>query len=194
MAEKSESADSLLKSLGKVDVEKSLPPVDKWHPDRIYKIDIRIAHDGSWYHEGDRIKRPQLVKLFSSILRKDPDNKTYLVTPAEQAEIEVEDAHFQMLDFDCVGEGKDQKLVFVNNVGDRTVVDSEHEIFMQLSPVTGEQNPYLNVRHGLTGRIVRAAYYRLVDIAVEKTIEGKSWFGVWSSGVFFKLGTVEAEG
>lgn len=191
MIDKSNSTESLLSSLSQVDTGKSLPPVDKWHPDRIYKIDIRIAHDGSWYHEGDRIKRPQLVKLFASILRKDPDKKTYLVTPVEQAEIDVEDAHFQMLDFDCVGEGESQQLVFVNNVGDRTVADSEHEIFMQVSPVTGEQNPYLEVRHGLTGRIVRAAYYRLVDIAIEKNIEGEDWFGVWSSGTFFKLGRVD---
>ncbi|MBL4583150.1 MAG: DUF1285 domain-containing protein, partial [Pseudomonadales bacterium] len=172
MTDKTIKTNTLLKSLSAADTEKSLPPVDKWHPDRVYKIDIRIAHDGSWYHEGDRIKRQQLVKLFSSILRKDADNKTYLVTPVEQAEIEVEDAHFQLLDFDCVGEGEDQQLVFVNNVGDHTIAGVEHEIFMKLSPVTAEQNPYLNIRHGLTGRIVRAAYYRLVDIAVEKNVDG----------------------
>lgn len=190
MVEKMIDPNAILKSLGQIDTEKSLPPVDKWHPERIYKIDIRIARDGTWYHEGERIKRPQLVKLFSSILRKDPDHKTYLVTPAEQAEIEVEDAHFQMVDFDCVGEGEGQQLIFTNNVGDRTIVDSEHAIFQKASNESDGENPYVEVRHGLIGRIVRAAYYRLVDIAVEKEVDGASWFGVWSSGVFFKLGPV----
>ena len=193
MVEKTIDPNSLLKSLPHIDTEKSLPPVEKWHPERVYKIDIRIARDGSWFHEGDRIKRQQLVKLFSSILRKDPDGKTYLVTPAEQAEIEVEDAHFQMIDFDQIGEGESQQLVFTNSVGDKTVADSEHAIFQKTNVESGEENPYIEVRHGLTGRVVRAAYYRLVDIAVEKEIDGENWFGVWSSGVFFKLGPVASD-
>ncbi|MBV1914818.1 MAG: DUF1285 domain-containing protein [Pseudomonadales bacterium] len=192
MVEKSIDSNSLLKSLDAIDTEKSLPPVDKWHPERIYKIDIRIARDGTWYHEGDRIKRQQLVKLFSSILRKDADGKTYLVTPAEQAEIEVEDAHFQMIDFDCIGEGENQQLIFTNNVGDRTIADNEHAIFQKGSPSNDDENPYVEIRHGLTGRIVRAAYYRLIDIAVENEVDGVDWFGVWSCGVFFKLGRVDA--
>ncbi len=99
---------------------RKLPPVEKWHPAHCGDIDIRIARDGTWFHEGSPIGRHELVRLFSTILRKDPDG-FHLVTPGEKMRIVVEDAPFLAVLLRVEGEGEGQKLIFTTNVGDETV-------------------------------------------------------------------------
>lgn len=166
---------------------RGLPPVDKWHPAHCGDIDIRIARDGVWFHQGRPIGRKELVRLFSTILRKDPDGYV-LVTPAEKMRIVVEDAPFVAVLLDVKGSGREQKLVFTTNVGDETEAGVENPIRVVSDSATGEPAPYVHVRKGLEARIARAAFYQLAELAVPGEGEHVGWLGVWSNGVFFRLG------
>ncbi len=104
-----------------------LPPVERWHPDHCGPSDMRIARDGTWYHQGTPITRPAMVRLFSTILRRDPE-RFVLVTPVECVGIQVEDAPFLAVDVECRGSGREQTLDLVTNVGDRVAVDAEHPL------------------------------------------------------------------
>jgi uncharacterized protein len=161
-----------------------LPPVETWHPAYCGAIDIRIARDGTWFHEGTPFARRELVRLFSTILRKDPDG-FHLVTPGEKLRIVVEDAPFLAVLLRAEGEGRDQRLIFTTNVGDETVAGADNPIRVETNADTGEPAPYVHVRRGLEARIGRAAFYQLADMAVPG--EG-GMLGVWSDGVFFALG------
>jgi hypothetical protein len=165
-----------------------LPPVEKWNPAHCGDIDIRIARDGTWFHEGTPIGRRELVRLFSTILRKDADGY-HLVTPAEKMRIRVEDAPFQAVLLAREGEGRDQRLIFTTNVGDETIAGADNPIRVETNPATGEPAPYVHVRRGLEARIARAVFYQLADMAVagEGGFDGK--LGVWSEGRFFALGS-----
>ena len=165
-----------------------LPPVEDWHPAHCGEIDIRIAADGTWFHEGSPIGRKELVRLFSTLLRKDSDG-FHLVTPAEKMRIAVEDAPFMAVLLKAVGEGKDQHLVFTTNVGDETVAGSENPIRVETDPVTHEPAPYVHVRRGLEAKISRAVFYQLADLGVPSAAD-RHVLGVWSEGVFFPLGRV----
>jgi hypothetical protein len=162
--------------------DKGRPPVDKWNPAHRGEIGMEILADGTWKHEGTRITRESLVKLFASILRKDEDGVTYLVTPVEKIIVKVEDAPFVAIRADRVGEGKDQTIVFTTNVGDLVTAGPDHPI--RVEQRGQEPRPYLHVRGRLEARILRAPFYELVDWAESK--EGK--LGVWSRGVWFELG------
>ncbi len=166
---------------------RKLPPVEKWHPAHCGDIDIRIARDGTWYHQGSPIGRKELVRLFSTILRKDPDG-FHLVTPVEKMRIVVEDAPFLAVLMDVEGEGKDQKLVLTTNVGDETVAGPLNPIRVETDPATGEPAPYVHVRKGLEARIARSVFYQLADLAVPGEGEHAGLLGVWSCGRFFPLG------
>jgi hypothetical protein len=166
---------------------RALPPVEKWHPAHCGEIDIRIARDGSWFHQGSPIGRKELVRLFSTILRKDPDGFV-LVTPGEKMRIVVEDAPFTAVLLDVEGAGHEQKLIFTTNVGDQTVAGSANPIRVETDPTTGEPAPYVHVRNGLEARIARAAFYQLADLAVPGEGEHAGLLGVWSGDVFFALG------
>ncbi|MGH3420227.1 MAG: DUF1285 domain-containing protein, partial [Streptosporangiaceae bacterium] len=146
--------------------------------------DIRIARDGSWYHQGSSIGRKDLVRLFSTILRRDPDGYV-LVTPAEKMRIVVEDVPFLAVLMDVEGAGAAQRLTFTTNVGDTTVAGSDNPIRVETDPVTDEPAPYVHVRKGLEARISRAVFYQLADLAV---MGDAGLLGVWSGGVFFPLG------
>lgn len=163
---------------------RGLPPVERWNPAHCGDIDIRIARDGTWFHQGTPIGRKELVRLFSTILRKDPDG-FHLVTPVEKMRITVEDAPFLAVLLDVQGQGRDQRLVFTTNVGDDTVAGTDNPIRVAVDPGTQEPRPYVHVRRGLEARIARAVFYQMVDLAVPG--EG-GVLGVWSSGVFFPLG------
>ncbi|MEM7739521.1 MAG: DUF1285 domain-containing protein [Pseudomonadota bacterium] len=132
--------------------------VETWHPTHCGSMDLVIKDDGSWWHEGTPMTRPQLVRLFSRILRRDADGYV-LVTPAEKVTIQVEDAPFVAVDFDR----RDNGLVFVTNVGDHVLLSKEHPIELRRSGTLGHDAPYLHVRGGLDARLSRAAYYRLID-------------------------------
>jgi hypothetical protein len=165
---------------------KGLPPVHLWNPPFCGDLDIRIARDGTWFYLGTPIGRFELVKLFSSILRKD-DDKYFLVTPVEKVGITVDDAPFVATDFDVQGSGQDQILTFSTHVGDSAVASAENPIRVVRDPETGEPSPYVLIRANLEALIDRKSFYRLVDCGAHHDVDGQSWFGVWSSGQFFPI-------
>ncbi len=159
----------------------------KWHPEHCGDIDIRIARDGTWFHNGSPIGRRELVRLFSTILRKDADGY-HLVTPAEKMRITVEDAPFLAVLLRGEGEGTGQRLIFTTNVGDETVAGPDNPIRVETDPDTEEPAPYVHVRRGLEAKIARAVFYQLADLAAPGEGAHKGLLGVWSGGVFFPLG------
>lgn len=177
------AAEALAKTVETVS-SKAPPPVHLWTPDYSGEIDIRIDRDGTWFHDGSPIKREGLVRLFSSILRKE-DARFFLVTPVEKWGITVEDAPFVATDMDVEGEGRQQCLRFTTRVGDAVIAGPEHPI--RLDHSDGAPAPYVEIRAGLEARIDRKSFYRLIDQGVAEDHEGASWFGVWSDGQFFPL-------
>ena len=159
-----------------------LPPVHLWNPPHCGHIDMRIARDGTWFYLGTPIGRAELVRLFSTILRKDGDDYV-LVTPVEKVGITVDDAPFVAVDFNKRGDG----LAFETNVGDRMIAGPEHPIRVERDPDTGEPSPYVLVRANLEALIDRKSFYRLVDLGERAEHEGEQWFGVRSQGVFFPI-------
>jgi hypothetical protein len=168
--------------------KRGLPPVHLWNPTHCGEIDIRIRKDGLWFHEGSPIGREALVRLFSTVLRKDPDG-FHLVTPVEKMKITVEDAPFLAVRVDRVGEA----LIFLTNVGDEVEAGPEHALRVETDPETGEPAPYLHVRRGLEARLRRPVFYELVEMAEERdTPEGRQ-LAVCSNGVWFPLGFPAAD-
>ncbi|KIQ68407.1 DUF1285 domain-containing protein [Wenxinia marina] len=158
------------------------PPVHLWDPPFCGDLDMRIARDGTWCYLGTPIGREGLVRLFSSIIRKDGDDY-FLVTPVEKVGIQVEDAPFVAVDFEPVPDG----LQFMTNVGDRVVAGPDHPIRVVRDAATGEPSPYVLVRHNLEALIDRKSFYRLVDLGEVRPHDGADWFGVVSGGVFFPI-------
>ena len=163
-------------------------PVERWHPDHCGEIDIVIKSDGSWWHEGSRITRSGLVKLFASVLRKDEDGLTYLVTPVEKLTITVECAHFIAVRLDAKGEGQDQRLFFTTNLDDMIEVSEETPLRIETDEVTGEPDPYVGVWGRLEASLSRPVFYELVDLAVERDTPEGPQLGVWAAGHFYPLG------
>lgn len=166
--------------------QKGTPPVHLWNPPFCGDLDMRIARDGTWFYLGTPIGRPELVKLFSSILRKDGDSY-FLVTPVEKVGITVDDAPFVAVDFEGNGAGKEQVLTFTTQVGDAVCASSDHPIRVVRDPETGEPSPYIHIRANLEALIDRKSFYRLVDLGAHSECAGTQWFGVWSSGTFFPI-------
>jgi len=163
-----------------------LPPVDKWNPPYCGALDMRIARDGTWFYLGTPIGRPELVRLFSTILKREGDDY-FLVTPVEKVGITVDDAPFVAVDFEAEGEGEAQRLRFVTNLGDETVAGPDNPIRVARDPETGEPAPYVHVRRGLEALIDRKSFYRLVELGETRDHEGEEWFGLVSSGRFFPV-------
>ncbi len=161
---------------------RGLPPVHLWNPPFCGDLDIRIARDGSWYYLGSPIGRPALVKLFSSILKKE-DGKYFLVTPVEKVGITVDDAPFVAVDVEAEGDGSEQVLRFTTHVGDEATAGPDHPIRVERDPESGEPAPYVLIRANLEALIDRKSFYRLVDLGRHHD----GWFGVWSSGRFFPV-------
>jgi hypothetical protein len=182
------SLEQVLKAIAPEGVEGKLPPVHLWNPEHCGDIQMEIRRDGSWWHEGTRIGRERLVKLFSRILRKDPDGEIYLVTPYEKVIVHVEDAPFLAVRVDRVGEpGPDQVLVFKTNLDDVTMAGPDAPLRVETDPETLEPAPYVLVRGGLEAKLTRPVFYELANIAVaHEGSVGK--LGVWSNGVFYELG------
>lgn len=165
-----------------------LPPVHLWNPANCGDIGMEIRADGSWWHEGTRITRERLVKLFSRILRKDEDGVTYLVTPYEKVIVHIEDAPFLAVRVDRSGTpGPGQSLTFRTNLDYHTTAGPDAPIRVETDAVTGEPAPYVLVRGRLEAKITRAAFYDMVELAVPAP-DGTPRLGVWSQGVFFPLG------
>jgi hypothetical protein len=162
------------------------PPVHLWNPPNVGEIDIVIRKDGGWVHEGGVIGREALVRLFSTILRKDPDG-VYLVTPHEKLRITVEDAPFVAVRVDRVGDA----LRFTTNVGDEVEAGPEHPIRVATDS-HGEPRPYVHVRGGLEALIARPVFYELVEMAEERSTPDGVELGLQSNGAWFPLGLAEA--
>lgn len=170
-----------LKSQAGSGADRALPPVDKWNPTHCGEAGFEILADGTWKHEGTRITREPLVRLFASILRKDNDGHTYLVTPIEKIRVHVEDAPFVAIRADKHGEGEAQTIVFTTNTGDIVTAGPANPIRVEYR--NGEPRPYVLVRGRLEARILRAPFYELVEWAGVR--EGK--LGVSSAGNWFEL-------
>jgi hypothetical protein len=170
---------------------KPLPPVHLWNPDFCGDIDMRIARDGTWFYMGSPIGRKPMVRLFSTILRRDEDGKYYLVTPVEKVGIQVDDAPFVAVEMMVEGAGASQVITFRTNVDDRVVAGKDHPLHVNIDPATAEPSPYVLVRGRLQALIARAVFYDLVALADERVIDGKRILGVQSSGAYFPLGSPE---
>ncbi|HTN30243.1 MAG TPA: DUF1285 domain-containing protein [Pseudomonas sp.] len=166
---------------------KNLPPVHLWNPPFCGDIDMRIARDGTWFYLGTPIGRKPMVKLFSSVLRKDGEDY-FLVTPVEKVGIRVDDAPFVAVTLEVEGDGERQRLRFFTQVDDEVVAGPDHALRVEQDPVSGEPSPYLHVRTNLEALIHRNVFYQLVELAVEREVDGQPWLGVWSEGVFFPIG------
>src|SRR5437868_13834550 len=164
-----------LADLQKLIEERRLPPVDQWNPDRCGHSGMRIARDGTWYHEGSPIRRPAMVRLFSTVLRREPDGRHVLVTPAEKLDIEVESTAFRAIEMSREGEGRNQRIAFRLDSGDAVILGPDHPLQLVETP-TGPSLRLL-VRHGLEAELTRALYYELVELALAA---GDIPPGVWS--------------
>jgi hypothetical protein len=167
-----------------------LPPVEQWDPPFCGDIDMKIEADGTWYYQKTPIGRPALVKLFSSILRREGD-KYVLVTPVEKVGLTVVDAPFLAVEL-RVDSAAQQVLAFRTNVDDWVVAGPGHALKFVPEPSTGGLKPYLHVRRDLWAKVTRALFYDLVDLGEERDIEGKRMFGVASSGEFFVMAEASA--
>ncbi len=168
---------------------KGLPPVHLWNPPFCGDLDIRIASDGTWFYMGTPIGRPALVRLFSTILKRE-GNKHFLVTPVEKVGIRVDDAPFLAVEMQKEGEGKSRVLHFRTNVDDWVRCDASHRLRFEEAADSG-LTPYLHVRADLWAKVTRALYYDLVDMGEERVVDGQPMFGVESAGVFFPMADAE---
>jgi hypothetical protein len=173
-----------LADLQKMMGERRLPPVEQWNPDRCGHSGMRIARDGTWYHDGAPIRRPAMVRLFSTVLRREPDGRHVLVTPAEKLDIDVEWTAFRAVGLHTEGEGYRRRIGFQLDSGDAVILDSDHPL--RIVDTDSGSSPRLLVRHGLEAELTRAVYYELAEVAIA---EDEDPPGVWSSGTFFPLAT-----
>jgi uncharacterized protein len=162
--------------------DKRLPPVEQWNPPHCGHSEMRIVRDGTWFHQNAPIVRPNMVRLFASILRREADGGYVLVTPAEKLDIDVEDAPFIAVELKSDGEGSGRTLAFRLNVGDMIMAGPDHPIRFVDRP--DGPHPYLMVRGGMEALIARAVYYELAHLALD---EGADPPGLWSNGAFFPM-------
>lgn len=170
---------------------KGLPPVERWNPSFCGDLDIEIRSDGTWFYMGTPIGRMPLVQLFSSVLRKDDDGETYLVTPVEKIRIRVEDAHFIAVEVDTRMVADEQVLTFRTNVGDVVEAGPDNPIRFVEDKETGGLKPYLLVRGRLEALVGRSVMYELAELGEEMDVDGKLMFGVRSNGALFPMMPVD---
>jgi uncharacterized protein len=171
-----------ISDLQKLIDERRLPPVERWNPEHCGHSDMRIARDGTWYHQGSPINRPAMVRLFSTVLRREPDGRHMLVTPVEKLEIDVEATAFRATEMQTEGAGRDRNVAFRLDSGDAIVAGSSNPI--RIVETADGPSPRVEVRHGLEAELSRGIYYELAELALE---EGNDPPGIWSSGSFFPL-------
>jgi hypothetical protein len=168
---------------------KGLPPVHLWNPPFCGDIDMRIAADGTWFYMGTPIGRPALVRLFSTILKRE-GGKHFLVTPVEKVGIRVDDAPFMAVEMRKETDSRGRVLRFRSNVDDWVDCDSDHRLRFEAA-ADGGLTPYLHVRADLWAKVTRALYYDLVDMGEERVVDGRPMFGVASAGEFFAMADAE---
>lgn len=176
-----------LDELARAIAERRLPPVDQWNPGHCGHSDMRIARDGTWYHAGTPIGRPALVRLFASILRREPDGHFVLVTPAERLDIDVEDAPFLAIEARSEGEGPYRRLAFRLNTDDLVLAGPDNPLRIETA-ADGTPRPYLHVRgprdRPIEALVNRPVFYQLADLALSEQVPGQP-LGLWSAGAFF---------
>lgn len=169
-----------LAEIARLAAEQKLPPVEKWNPTHCGASDMRIARDGTWFYQGSPIGRMEMVRLFSTVLRREADGSFVLVTPVEKLDIEVEDAPFVAVEMKADGDGADSRLAFRLNTGDLVTAGPDHPL--RFAEGEDGPRPYLHVRGGLEALVARSVYYELA----ERAIAGENGtLGVWSDGAFF---------
>jgi uncharacterized protein len=168
---------------------KGLPPVHLWNPPFCGDLDMRIAGDGTWFYMGTPIGRPALVRLFSTILKRE-DGKHFLVTPVEKVGIRVDDAPFLAVEMLEESDERGRLLRFRTNVDDWVDCDAGHRMRFEAA-ADGGLTPYLHVRADLWAKVTRAVYYDLVDMGEERVVDGRAMFGVASAGEFFAMADAE---
>jgi hypothetical protein len=166
---------------------KGAAPVDRWNPPFCGDLDMEIKPDGTWFYMGTPIGRAALVRLFSTVLRKDEDGRTYLVTPVEKVGIRVADAPFVAVELDVSGEGDSQVLTFRTNVGDVVEAGPEHLLRFVDEAGTDGLKPYLHVRGRLEALVARPVMYELVNAGEEIEVDGRAMFAVRSKGAVFPI-------
>ena len=169
------------------DGSRGLPPVDKWNPPFCGDIDMEIRADGTWFYMGTPIGRAPLVRLFSTVLRKDGDGKTYLVTPVEKVSIRIVDAPFVAVEMVRETGEAGPVLTFRTNVGDVVSASAEHPIRFEIEAATGGLKPYVHIRGRLEALFSRALMYELVALGEEILVDDELWFAVRSGGQIFKI-------
>ncbi len=171
-----------LAEIARLAEEKRLPPVEKWNPGHCGHSGMRIAREGTWFHEGSPIGRPAMVRLFSTIIRREQDGRFALVTPVEKLDIDVDDAPFVAFELKSEGEGRSRALAFRLNTGDVVLAGPDHRL--RFEEKEDGPHPYLHVRGGLEALIARPLYYELAEIALSEDAVPP---GLWGGGVFFPL-------
>jgi uncharacterized protein len=161
---------------------RKLPPVESWNPAHCGPSGMRIARDGTWHHEGSPIGRAAMVRLFATILRREPDGSYVLVTPVEKLDIDVESTAFRAIDMRNEGEGVQRRIAFGLDSGDAVILGPDHPLTIIATP--GGPSPRIAVRHGLDAELSRTLYYELADIALAEDHDPP---GIWSMGEFFPL-------
>lgn len=155
-------------------------PVDRWNPDHCGDSEMRILRDGTWLHQGSAINRPAMVRLFSTVLRREPDGSHVLVTPVEKLSIEVERTAFRAIAMTMEGAGEKRRIAFELDSGDAVIAGPDHAI--RVLEEDDGPSPRVHVRHGLEAEIARPLYYDLAEIALSEDSTG-----IWSGGTFFSL-------
>lgn len=161
--------------------ERRLPPVGDWNPERCGHSGMRIARDGTWYHDGAPIRRAAMVRVFSTILRREPDGGHVLVTPVEKLDIDVDSTAFRAVEMRHEGVGRARRVAFLLDSGDAIILGSNHPLTVVQTALG--PSPRLLVRHGLEAELTRSVYYELAEIALEET----GTPGIWGDGAFFPL-------
>ena len=162
--------------------ERRHPPVDKWDPPYCGTSGMRIARDGTWFHNGEPIRRPAMVRLFSTILRRERDGSHVLVTPVEKLGIEVDSTAFRAVEMQSEGSGPGRRIALALDNGDALILGRDHPLTMV--EAKDGLSPRIAVRNGLEAELSRPVYYELAEAALD---EGNDPPGLWSGGCFFPL-------
>lgn len=165
-----------------------LPPLEQWHPELSGDMDLRVSRDGQWIYKGEPLAREAIVRLFSTILRLEDDGEFYLVTPVEKWRIQVEDAPLLAHSLTLEAEGAEQVIKLTTNVGEVLEIGDDHPLEVGSYAGTDEPRPIIHVRHGVTARLVTAAFYDLAEHVVEREGQAGPELGVFSNGNFYKIG------
>lgn len=177
---------NVLSEIARALAERTLPPVEQWDPPYCGAVLFRIARDGTWFYQDSPIGRPALVRLFSTVLRKDADGLTYLVTPGEKVGVAVDVAPFVAVEAISDGSGRDRQLGFRLNTDEHVLVDADHPLSVTVDPQSQEPTPLVRVRGRLDALIGRAVYYDLIAQALDEAEPGGP-VGLWSAGQFWRL-------